>query len=76
MGEKSAVIKSLEQLPEEAILEDIQYHLYVLQKIKARQGAGILYAGTKGWILIFLACLRISVLSYQTCIWSSISIFR
>jgi predicted transcriptional regulator len=39
MGEKAAVLKLLEQLPEEATLEDIQYHLYVLQKIKAGQEA-------------------------------------
>ena len=39
MGEKAAVFKLLEQLPEEATLEDIQYHLYVLQKIKAGQEA-------------------------------------
>lgn len=34
MGEKAAVLKLLEQLPEETTLEEIQYHLYVLQKIK------------------------------------------
>jgi predicted transcriptional regulator len=39
MGEKMAVLKLLEQLPEEATLEEIQYHLYVLQKIRAGQGA-------------------------------------
>jgi predicted transcriptional regulator len=39
MGEKTAVLKLLEQLPEETTLEDIQYHLYVLQKIKAGQEA-------------------------------------
>ena len=37
MGEKAAVLKLLEQLPEEATLEEIQYHLYVLQKIRAGQ---------------------------------------
>ena len=37
MGEKSAVLKLLEQLPEETTLEEIQYHLYVLQKIRAGQ---------------------------------------
>ncbi len=37
MGEKAAVLTLLEQLPEETTLEDIQYHLYVLQKIKAGQ---------------------------------------
>jgi|CXWL01.1.fsa_nt_gi predicted transcriptional regulator len=39
MGGKVAVLKLLEQLPEETTLEDIQYHLYVLQKIKAGQDA-------------------------------------
>jgi predicted transcriptional regulator len=39
MGEKTAVLKLLEQLPEETTREDIQYHLYVLQKIKAGQEA-------------------------------------
>ncbi len=39
MGGKAAVLKLLEQLPEETTLEDIQYHLYVLQKIKAGQDA-------------------------------------
>jgi predicted transcriptional regulator len=39
MGEKAAVLKLLEQMPEEATLEDIQYHLYVLQKIRAGQDA-------------------------------------
>ena len=39
MGEKAAVLKLLEQLPEEATLEEIQYHLYVLQKIRAGQEA-------------------------------------
>ncbi len=39
MGEKAAVLKLLEQMPEEATLEDIQYHLYVLQKIRAGQEA-------------------------------------
>ena len=39
MGEKAAVLKLLEQLPEETTLEEIQYHLYVLQKIRAGQEA-------------------------------------
>ena len=39
MGEKTALLKLLEQMPEEATLEDIQYHLYVLQKIRAGQDA-------------------------------------
>jgi hypothetical protein len=38
MGEKKTVLKLLEQLPEEATLEEIQDH--VLQKIKAGQEAG------------------------------------
>ena len=36
-GRKSAVLKLLEQLPGETTLEEIQYHLYVLQKIRAGQ---------------------------------------
>ena len=39
MGAKQAVMKLLENLPEEATLEDIQYHVYVLQKIRAGQEA-------------------------------------
>ena len=39
MSGKQAVLKLLEQLPEEATLEEIQYHLYVLQKIRAGQDA-------------------------------------
>ena len=39
MSGKQAVLKLLEQLPEEATLEEIQYHLYVLQKIKGGQDA-------------------------------------
>lgn len=39
MGEKAAVLKLLGQLPEEVTLEDIQYHLYALQKIKTGQEA-------------------------------------
>jgi hypothetical protein len=39
-GEKKTVLKLLEHLPEEVTLEEIQYHLYVLQKIKAGQEAG------------------------------------
>lgn len=31
---KQEVEKLLQQLPEDATLEDIQYHLYVLEKIK------------------------------------------
>ena len=38
-GGKSAVLKLLEQLPGETMLEEIQYHLYVLQKIRASQNA-------------------------------------
>lgn len=38
-GKEAAVLKLLEQLPEEATIEDIQYRLYVLQKIKAGQDA-------------------------------------
>lgn len=39
LSTREAVIKLLEHLPENATLEDIQYHLYVLQKIQAGQGA-------------------------------------
>jgi predicted transcriptional regulator len=39
MSAKEAVLKLLETLPEDASIEDIQYHLYVLQKIRAGQGA-------------------------------------
>lgn len=38
-GGKATVLKLLEQLPEETTLEEIQYHLYVLQKIRAGQNA-------------------------------------
>jgi hypothetical protein len=31
---KSAVTSMLEALPDDASLEDIQYHLYVLEKVK------------------------------------------
>jgi hypothetical protein len=38
---KQEVLKLLETLPEEISLEDIQYHLYVLQCIgRGRQDAG------------------------------------
>lgn len=36
---KEAVLKLLETLPDNASIEDIQYHLYVLQKIRAGQEA-------------------------------------
>ncbi len=39
MTTKEAVLKLLENLPEDATIEDIQYHLYVLQKIQAGQEA-------------------------------------
>jgi predicted transcriptional regulator len=39
MRAKEAVIKLLETLPDDATIEDIQYHLYVLQKIQAGQDA-------------------------------------
>jgi len=39
MSAKEAVLKLLETLPEDATIEDIQYHLYVLQKIQAGQEA-------------------------------------
>jgi predicted transcriptional regulator len=34
MSTKKEVIDLVEGLPEEATLEDIQYHLYVLQKVR------------------------------------------
>ena len=39
MRAKEAVFKLLETLPDDATIEDIQYHLYVLQKIQAGQEA-------------------------------------
>jgi len=39
MGAKEAVLKLLETLPDDASFEDIQYHLYVLQKIQAGEEA-------------------------------------
>ena len=39
MGVKEAVYKLLDTLPEDTTIEDIQYHLYVLQKIQAGQEA-------------------------------------
>ncbi|MGH8058477.1 MAG: hypothetical protein ACREOH_14775 [Candidatus Entotheonellia bacterium] len=39
MGAKEAVFKLLEALPDDATIEEIQYHLYVLQKILAGQEA-------------------------------------
>jgi len=37
MKAKEAVLKLVEHLPEDVTLEDIQYHLYVLQKIQLGQ---------------------------------------
>jgi predicted transcriptional regulator len=39
MSVKEAVAKLLETLPDDATIEDVQYHLYVLQKIHAGQKA-------------------------------------
>jgi len=39
VGAKETVLKLLETLPDDASIEDIQYHLYVLQKIQAGQKA-------------------------------------
>jgi len=39
MKAKEAVFKLLETLPDDATFQDIQYHLYVLQKIQAGQDA-------------------------------------
>ncbi len=35
---KSEVVSMLKALPEDASLEDIQYHLYVLEKVKRGLG--------------------------------------
>ncbi len=35
MTTKEAVLKMIQSLPEDASIEEIQYHLYVLQKIQA-----------------------------------------
>ena len=37
MKAKEAVLQMIESLPEDVTLEDIQYHLYVLQAIQAGQ---------------------------------------
>ena len=37
LSEKSEAAQLLAQLPEDSTLEDIQYHLYVLEKIKHGQ---------------------------------------
>ena len=37
---KEEVLELLEQLPEDASLEDIQYHIYVRQKIQKGLDAG------------------------------------
>lgn len=37
LNEKSEAVKLLQQLPDDSTLEDIQYHLYVLEKIKHGQ---------------------------------------
>jgi predicted transcriptional regulator len=39
MSAKDAVLRLLETLPDDASIEDIQYHLYVLQKIRAGEEA-------------------------------------
>lgn len=39
MGVKEAVYKLLDTLPDNTTIEDIQYHLYVLQKIQTGQDA-------------------------------------
>jgi len=39
MSAKDAVLKLLDTLPEDASIEDIQYHLYVLQKIQIGEQA-------------------------------------
>ncbi|MBX9675609.1 MAG: hypothetical protein K2V71_03290 [Methylotenera sp.] len=47
LNEKSEAVQLLQQLPENSTLEDIQYHLYVLEKIKHGQAdaaAGKVYS--------------------------------
>ena len=39
MSAKEAVLRLLETLPDDASIADIQYHLYVLQKIQAGEEA-------------------------------------
>jgi predicted transcriptional regulator len=39
MRAKDTVLRLLETLPDDASIEDIQYHLYVLQKIRAGEEA-------------------------------------
>ena len=39
MSAKDAVLRLLEALPDDASIEDIQYHLYVLQKIRIGEEA-------------------------------------
>ena len=39
MTAKEVILKLLDALPDDATIEDIQYHLYVLQKIQAGQAA-------------------------------------
>ena len=39
MSAKTAVLKLLEALPDDASIEDIQYHLYVLQKIRTGEAS-------------------------------------
>ncbi|OLC34595.1 MAG: hypothetical protein AUH81_11995 [Candidatus Rokubacteria bacterium 13_1_40CM_4_69_5] len=39
MSAKDAVFRLLETLPDDAYIEDIQYHLYVLQKVRAGEEA-------------------------------------
>ncbi len=39
MNAKDAVLRLLGTLPDDASIEDIQYHLYVLQKIRAGEKA-------------------------------------
>lgn len=39
MTTKEAVLKLLEASPDDAAIEDIQYHLYLLQRIQAGKAA-------------------------------------
>ncbi len=39
MSTKEAVLQLVENLPDDVTVEDIQYHLYVLERIRAGQEA-------------------------------------
>ncbi len=51
----------LEGLPEEASLEDIQYHLYVLQRIPAGQTMGDIVRGAVPFMFALAALLALII---------------